>query len=72
MLYVRNGGDSFSLQEILGHSTLEMTRQYVNLARRDVAEQHKKFSPMDSLLQDASAPRLRMLRSSATPLSVAS
>lgn len=50
VLYVRNGGDSFSLQEILGHSTLEMTRQYVNLARRDVAEQHKKFSPMDTLM----------------------
>jgi integrase/recombinase XerD len=49
VLYVRNGGDSFSLQEILGHSTLEMTRQYVNLARRDVAEQHKKFSPMQLL-----------------------
>ena len=50
VLYVRNGGDSFSLQEILGHSTLEMTRQYVNLARRDVAEQHKKFSPMEALM----------------------
>ncbi|OGR90646.1 MAG: hypothetical protein A2V88_10340 [Elusimicrobia bacterium RBG_16_66_12] len=49
VLYVRNGGDSFSLQEILGHSTLEMTRQYVNLARRDVAEQHKKFSPIEFL-----------------------
>ena len=50
VLYVRNGGDSFSLQEILGHSTLEMTRNYVNLARRDVAEQHKKFSPMEFLV----------------------
>ena len=49
VLYVRNGGDSFSLQEILGHSTLEMTRNYVNLARRDVAEQHRKFSPMQFL-----------------------
>ncbi len=47
VLYIRNGGDSFSLQEILGHSTLEMTRRYVHLARRDVAEQHKKFSPME-------------------------
>lgn len=46
VMYVRNGGDSFSLQEILGHSTLEMTRRYVHLARRDVAEQHKKYSPM--------------------------
>jgi integrase/recombinase XerD len=50
VMYVRNGGDSFSLQEILGHSTLEMTRRYVHLASRDVAEQHKKFSPMEALL----------------------
>lgn len=49
VLYIRNGGDSFSLQEILGHSTLEMTRRYVHLARRDVAEQHKKFSPMERI-----------------------
>ncbi|MBI3552715.1 MAG: tyrosine-type recombinase/integrase [Elusimicrobia bacterium] len=50
VLYIRNGGDSFSLQEILGHSTLEMTKRYVHLASRDVAEQHKKFSPMECLL----------------------
>jgi len=50
VFYVRNGGDSFSLQEILGHTTLEMTRNYVHLARRDIAEQHKKFSPMEGLL----------------------
>ena len=48
MLYIRNGGDSFSLQEILGHY-VDMTRRYVHLARRDVAEQHKKFSPMEFL-----------------------
>ncbi len=59
VMYIRNGGDSFSLQEILGHSTLEMTRRYVHLARRDVAEQHKKFSPMDSLLgRQAQASRM--------------
>lgn len=50
VMYIRNGGDSFSLQEILGHSTLEMTRRYVHLARRDVAEQHRKFSPMHVLM----------------------
>ena len=49
VLYVRGGGDSFSLQEILGHSTLEMTRRYVHLARRDISDQHKKFSPVQTL-----------------------
>jgi integrase/recombinase XerD len=53
VLYVRGGGDSFSLQEILGHSTLDMTRQYVHLARHDIADQHKKFSPMQTFLGKA-------------------
>jgi site-specific recombinase XerD len=51
VLYIRNGGDAFSLQDILGHSTLQMTKRYVHLGRRDVSEQHRKFSPMDSLLR---------------------
>lgn len=47
--YVLNGGDAFSLQKILGHSTLDMVRIYVDLANRDVALQHKKYSPIDHL-----------------------
>ena len=51
---------------------MEMTRNYVNLARRDVAEQHKKFSPMEWLSKDSRAPGApSLLRSSAAPLSVA-
>ncbi|MFH2203826.1 MAG: site-specific integrase, partial [Elusimicrobiota bacterium] len=49
--YIRNGGDPFSLQAILGHSTLEMVRNYVNLASRDVMVQHRKFSPLDRLFR---------------------
>jgi integrase/recombinase XerD len=49
--YIRNGGDPFSLQAILGHSTLEMVRNYVNLANRDVYDAHRRFSPMDRLLE---------------------
>lgn len=47
--YIKNGGDPFSLQQILGHSTLEMVRNYVNLASRDVYDAHRRFSPMDRL-----------------------
>ena len=47
--YLMNGGDVFSLQQILGHTTLEMVRRYVSLASAHVAVQHRKFSPMDCL-----------------------
>lgn len=47
--YLVNGGDAFSLQKILGHTSLEMTRKYVNMASGDVKEKHRRFSPMDNL-----------------------
>jgi integrase/recombinase XerD len=48
--YIRAGGDVFSLQKILGHSTLDMTRQYVHLAQSDIREAHRKFSPVSRML----------------------
>jgi len=47
--FLINGGDVFILQQILGHSTLEMVRHYVNLASSHVAIQHQRFSPMDRI-----------------------
>ena len=47
--FLINGGDVFSLQQILGHSTLEMVRHYVNFASSHIAIQHQKFSPLDRL-----------------------
>ena len=47
--FLINGGDVFTLQQILGHSTLEMVRHYVNLAANHVAIQHNRFSPLDRL-----------------------
>jgi site-specific recombinase XerD len=47
--YLTNSGDLFTLQQILGHSTLEMVRHYVNFAPYQVAAQHQRFSPMDRL-----------------------
>ena len=47
--YLTQGGDIFSLQRILGHSSLEMVKVYVNLALSDVSQQHRKFSPVDNI-----------------------
>ena len=47
--FLINGGDVFSLQQILGHSTLEMVRHYVNLASSHIAIQHQKYSPLDRM-----------------------
>lgn len=50
--YVMNGGDPFSLQKILGHTSLEIVRMYVNLFSTDVSRQHAKFSPLERLHED--------------------
>lgn len=49
--YLLNGGDPFSLQQILGHSNLETVKLYINLWSNDIQAQHRKFSPADSLLR---------------------
>ncbi len=49
-LYLMEGGDVFSLQKILGHSSLEMVKAYLNLALSDVSQQHRRFSPIDRLV----------------------
>lgn len=47
--YLRNGGDVFSLQKMLGHSDLTMTRRYAELSQTDVQEKHRLYSPADRL-----------------------
>jgi len=47
--YLLNGGDIFSLQKILGHSSLASVRVYLNLFAADVKKQHLRFSPVDNL-----------------------
>lgn len=49
---VRAGMDAFSIQMMLGHETLEMTRRYIKLANTDMVEAAKNHSPLDYLSRE--------------------
>ena len=46
---LRAGANLFSVQAMLGHTDLQMTRRYVSLADADVESQHRQFSPVDRM-----------------------
>ncbi|GAQ26033.1 tyrosine-type recombinase/integrase [Tepidanaerobacter syntrophicus] len=47
--WILSGGDVFSLQRILGHSTLDMTNKYVSLFGSAIKEQNEKHNPLNNL-----------------------
>lgn len=64
ILYLRNGGDIFTLQRILGHETLEMVRNYVSLAQYDLQEAHLRCSPVDNMKLKANRNSFRNIKKS--------
>lgn len=46
-----NAGDIFTLQRILGHSTLAMCRKYIQLENSDIVKKHKEIKLLDKYLQ---------------------
>jgi integrase/recombinase XerD len=47
--YLVNGGDVFSLQRMLGHTSLDMVKRYIALTDVDLATRHASASPADRL-----------------------
>jgi site-specific recombinase XerD len=47
--FLRNGGDVFTLQKIMGHAKLEMTLWYAALTDEDMKRRHAAASPADRL-----------------------
>ena len=48
-LSVQQGANIFELQTILGHTSMEVVKVYVNLFGSDVRDSHRKFSPLKVL-----------------------
>jgi len=46
--YIRNGGDTRSLQKIMGHANITTTELYVELANDEIVAKHHQFTPLRS------------------------
>jgi integrase/recombinase XerD len=46
--YLRNQGDIFTLQSLLGHSDLVIVRRHARVDQTDCAEEHRRASPVDN------------------------
>lgn len=49
LTFLKNGGDVMSLQKLLGHTSLNMVRNYVNMSDDDSIANHRKASPLDRM-----------------------
>ena len=49
--YIMAGGGMVQLQALLGHSTLDMTRHYVNLYGQDLHRGYEQFNPLDVFMR---------------------
>jgi len=54
------GGDAFSLQLLLGHTSAEVTKRYVTLWGSDLQRLHRERSPVDTIALTLKLPRQRL------------
>ena len=47
--YLQNGGDLFTLQRLMGHTDLQMTRRYTEISDQQANKAHKVYSPVGLL-----------------------
>jgi len=60
LYFVRAGGSPFHLQRILGHTSLDMSRRYCELADEDFIQRQQQLSPLVTLAGFSPDRRRRM------------
>lgn len=52
--WIRRGGRGDNLQKLLGHSTYDMTQNYIKLVNKDLKENLDEFNPLDKFRKGSS------------------
>ena len=58
--WILNGGDIFRLQKILGHSSVEMVKNYVEMFSNDLQQDFDVFNPLDNFMKDKKGEKINI------------
>lgn len=56
--YLQAGGNVFQLQRLLGHSSLEIVKEYVSLFSEDLKLNYDRFNPLEQMVKSNSYIKL--------------
>lgn len=65
LLLLRRGADAFTVQRMLGHADMQMTRHYINLTCEDTRRNHAQAGVMNALLlgdKNSDSPKMQRIR----------
>jgi integrase/recombinase XerD len=58
--WILNGGDIFRLQKILGHSSVEMVKNYVEMFNNDLQQDFDTFNPLENFIKHKQGAHIKI------------